>query len=86
MLKRSRGYRGSVSDKNTVRESPLTEKVLNMRVNVLFPKDLTQRFNVCRQTILNWEHERRLPPRDVFNNERPIGWLPQTLKKAETKG
>lgn len=57
-----------------------------MRVNVLFPKDLTQRFNVCRQTILNWERERRLPPRDVFNNDRPVGWLPQTLKEPETKG
>ena len=53
------------------------------RVNVLLPKDLRERYRCSRQTILNWEHERRLPPRDVFNNERPIGWLPQTLKEAE---
>ena len=56
------------------------------RVNFLLPKDLAERYRCCRQTIANWEREQRLPPRDVFNNERPIGWLPQTLKEAETKG
>lgn len=53
------------------------------KVSILFPKDLPRLFNVCRATVFNWEREKRLPPRDVFNNERPVGWLPRTLEKVE---
>ena len=56
------------------------------KLNVLFPKDLTTRYRVCRATVFNWEREGRLPPRDVYNGKHPVGWMPQTLKDAETKG
>ena len=70
-----------------IRTVTTNEKVSNMkRIEILYPKDLKQMFNICRATVANWERDRRLPPRDVFNNDRPVGWLPQTLKQAETKG
>lgn len=57
------------------------------KLKVFFPKDLAQRYNVSRQTILNWERERRLPPRDVLNGRAAgVGWLPRTLEKVETEG
>lgn len=53
------------------------------RVEVLYPKDLTRMFRVCRATIYNREREGRLPPRDVYNGQHPVGWLLQTLKDTE---
>lgn len=50
---------------------------------VVWPQGVQERYGINITTRWRWEHEGRLPPRDVFVGGKAIGWKPSTLDAAD---
>ncbi len=53
------------------------------RERVLWPRDLADRYNVCRETVWRWKQDGKLPPPDVRIGTRR-GWRAETIRAHES--
>lgn len=49
---------------------------------VIYPRGVEQQLGVSDVTRWRMECDGRLPPRDFFLGDKPVGWRPSTLEAA----
>jgi predicted DNA-binding transcriptional regulator AlpA len=52
----------------------------------IFPRGLQDRYGVSNATVWRWRRAGRLPPMDVYVGGQAVGWLPETIERADRGG
>ncbi len=51
----------------------------------LRPCDLHRRWGISDNGLWRWERLLKIPPRDVIEDRKPVGWFLTTIEKFETE-
>jgi len=76
----------TVAKRNRTRVKKLEKPKKKMRTagtHCIWPSGVEARYGINSVTRWRWERDRKLPARDVFVGQVPVGWRPETLEAAE---